>query len=522
MSDYKRKWWLSVVTVALLVGAANAMPHPPGNAKLGPSKADPLIKAALTARAKGDMRAFDAAILEAKRILATEGRYACCIGGGCTECTIEKSCGCGQSLFEKQGVCKECVAGIKAGKSRYDGISPDMIFEQKMSQMAGVTGPWTMAREGSGTSWLPDSSLLYGRMFQPVRGWETMAMGQLVASGMSVSGPRGSEQLAGMSQLMWMARRNGTGGSTQGLRLMVSADAWMNGGRGYQNLFQTGETSGGVALVDRQHPHDGLMELAFTGSVLLGRESRAMLYVAPVGEPALGPAAFQHRPSGWENPVAPLSHHWLDGTHITSGVLTLGATHKDKLRLEGSAFTGREPDENRMRIDPINIDSYSTRVSWNPSPTTSAQVSYGFLKSPEALDPDHNATRFTASVAQSWELKAGGSLSGMLAFGRNSGHDGDGFSDALLAEAAYIRGKQSIFTRIERVEKDALPGATPGLHGVTKLTIGGFRVVRTSPDAEHSVGASLDLHSIPQGVQGSYGRSPVGINVMYRVRLPRM
>ncbi|MFY8051318.1 MAG: hypothetical protein ACOVP2_01765 [Armatimonadaceae bacterium] len=513
---------MSVVTVALLTGAAVAMPHPPGNAKLGPSKADPLIKAALAAKANGDTKAFDAAILEAKRILATEGRYACCIDGGCTECAIEKSCGCGQSLFEKQGVCKECLAGIKAGKSRYDGVSPEMVFEQKMSQMSGVTGPWTMAREGSGTGWLPDSSLVYGRMFQPVRGWETMAMGQLVAAGMSSSGPRGSEQLAGMSQLMWMARRSGPSGSTQGLRLMVSADAWMNGGRGYQNLFQTGETSGGVALVDRQHPHDGLMELAFTGSVPLGRESRAMLYIAPVGEPALGPAAFQHRPSGWENPVAPLSHHWLDGTHITSGVLTLGATHKDKLRLEGSAFTGREPDENRMRIDPINIDSYSTRVSWNPNPATSAQVSYGFLKSPEALDPDQNATRFTASIARNWELKAGGSLSGMLAFGRNSGHGGERFSDALLAEAAYVRGKDSIFTRIERVEKDALPGATPGLHGLTKLTIGGFRVVRTGPDAEHSVGASLDLHSIPQGVRGSYGRSPVGINVMYRVRLPRM
>ena len=522
MSHHKHQWWMSVVTVALLMGAAVAMPHPPGNAKLGPSKADPLIKAALAAKAKGDNKAFDAAILEAKRILATEGRYACCIGGGCTECTIEKSCGCGQSLFEKQGVCKECVAGIKAGKARYDGISPDMIFEQKMSQMSGVTGPWTMAREGSGTSWLPDSSLLYGRMFQPVRGWETMLMGQLVASGMSVSGPRGSKDLAGMSQLMWMARRNGPAGSTQGLRLMASADAWMNGGRGYQNLFQTGETSGGVALVDRQHPHDGLMELAFTGSVPLGRESRAMLYVAPVGEPALGPAAFQHRPSGWENPVAPLSHHWLDGTHITSGVLTLGATHKDKVRLEGSAFTGREPDENRMRIDPIHIDSYSTRVSWNPSPKTSAQISYGFLKSPEALDPDHNATRFTASVAQNWELKAGGNLSGMLAFGRNSGHGGESFSDALLAEASYIRGKESIFTRIERVGKDTLLGATPGIQSISKLTIGGFRVVRTGPESEHSVGASFDLHSIPQGVQGSYGRSPVGINVFYRVRLPRM
>jgi hypothetical protein len=144
------------------------------------------------------------------------------------------------------------------------------------------------------------------------------------------------------------------------------------------------------------------------------------------------------------------------------------------------------------------------------------------LKSPEALDPDHNATRFTASVAQNWELKAGGNLSGMLAFGRNSGHGGESFSDALLAEASYIRGKESIFTRIERVGKDTLLGATPGIQSISKLTIGGFRVVRTGPESEHSVGASFDLHSIPQGVQGSYGRSPVGINVFYRVRLPRM
>jgi len=153
---------------------------------------------------------------------------------------------------------------------------------------------------------------------------------------------------------------------------------------------------------------------------------------------------------------------------------------------------------------------------------TSAQVSYGFLKSPEALDPDHNATRFTASVAQNWQLKAGGSLSGMIAFGRNSGHDGDGFSDALLAEASYVRGRDSLFTRLERVEKDGLPVTTPGLQAIGKLTIGGFHIVRLTPDAEHSIGASMDFHSIPQGVQGTYGRSQVGINVFYRVRLPRM
>jgi hypothetical protein len=85
-----------------------------------------------------------------------------------------------------------------------------------------------------------------------------------------------------------------------------------------------------------------------------------------------------------------------------------------------------------------------------------------------------------------------------------------------------VRGRDSLFTRLERVEKDGLPVTTPGLQAIGKLTIGGFHVVRVSPDAEHSIGASLDLHNIPQGLQGSYGRSPVGINLMYRVRLPRM
>jgi hypothetical protein len=50
--------------------------------------------------------------------------------------------------------------------------------------------------------------------------------------------------------------------------------------RGYPLLFQTGETADGrTHLVDRQHPHDFLMELATSYSVPLGRDGSAFAYV---------------------------------------------------------------------------------------------------------------------------------------------------------------------------------------------------------------------------------------------------
>ena len=53
-----------------------------------------------------------------------------------------------------------------------------------------------------------------------------------------------------------------------------------------------------------------------------------------------------HRASGMDNPEAPISHHWLDSTHITFGVVTLGAV-VDTWKIETSAFRGREPDQRR-------------------------------------------------------------------------------------------------------------------------------------------------------------------------------
>ena len=76
----------------------------------------------------------------------------------------------------------------------------------------------------------------------------------------------------------------------------------------YPLLFQQGETAYGVPIADGQHPHDFFMELAVLYDVHLGECELLSFYVAPVGDPAIGPTAYPHRASASENPVGTLGH----------------------------------------------------------------------------------------------------------------------------------------------------------------------------------------------------------------------
>ena len=140
------------------------------------------------------------------------------------------------------------------------------------------------------------------------------------------------------------------GPGTSQLRGMISAEPLTFPRGGSPLLFQTGETYKGRPLIDRQHPHDLVMELSSTYTVPLGDRATWFAYLGYPGEPALGPVAFMHRASAAENPSAPLAHHLQDSTHITFGVFTTGFTYR-WLKLEGSVFNGREPDENRYNFE---------------------------------------------------------------------------------------------------------------------------------------------------------------------------
>ena len=173
---------------------------------------------------------------------------------------------------------------------------------------------------------------------------------------------------------------------------MLSPDPFM-GKRGYPLLLAAGETADGVTpLVDRQHPHDLFMELSATYAWQAGEGSSAFVYAGLPGEPAFGPPAFMHRPAAMMSPEAPITHHWLDSTHISFGVVTAGWV-QGRWKLEASQFTGREPDEDRYDIERPRMDSTALRASWNPGDNWSLQASWADVESPEQLEPEVDEER---------------------------------------------------------------------------------------------------------------------------------
>ncbi|HYO57398.1 hypothetical protein [Archangium sp.] len=251
-----------------------------------------------------------------------------------------------------------------------------------------------LMRRGSGTSWQPDlipSSMLHW----DVSGWGLMFQGVLFGGYDVQGGPRGERALAGIGWLMLMADRELPSGQLVA-SVMLSPEPFTAGANGgYPLLLQTGESYRGEPLHDRQHPHDLFMELALSYSHYFSDMWGLLLYAAPAGEPALGPVAFPHRVSAWYDPLAALGHHWQDATHISFGVLTAGIL-TPMAKLEVSWFNGREPDEHRYNLDLRTPDSYSVRLSANPMARVSMQVSYGYLESPEELEPDVSVHRLTA------------------------------------------------------------------------------------------------------------------------------
>jgi hypothetical protein len=204
------------------------------------------------------------------------------------------------------------------------------------------------SRDGSGTSWLPVDTPMYA-IHRQAGTWMLMAHVNAFLQYLHESGDRGADQGGSINWFMLMGRR-AVGDGHLTLRGMVSLEPWTIPGCGYPDLLASGELCQGEAIHDRQHPHDLFMELSATYDRPLAGDVRLQVYGAPVGEPALGPTAFSHRVSAMPNPLAPITHHWFDSTHISYGVVT-GGVYGIRWKAEGSVFNGREPDEYRTDFD---------------------------------------------------------------------------------------------------------------------------------------------------------------------------
>jgi hypothetical protein len=353
--------------------------------------------------------------------------------------------------------------------------------------------------------------------------------------------PRGESEVFSTNMVMLGGERSlGRGGFR--FRVMASLEPSL-GKEGYPLLLQTGESADGSnPLFDRQHPHDLLMEAAVVYERPAGSAGSLFVYFAPVGEPALGPSAFVHRFSASDNPVAPLSHHWLDGTHITHGVLTVGYARAGKLKLEASAFNGREPDAERWGVDSFALDSFAARASFNPSPNWSLQVSAAKVSEPDRLHPSLDVIRFTTSATYNRAL-ARGNWQATVAYGRNDTerltappaslppgvhiHFTPGVSPvqhAVLAEADLrFRNRHAVFARGEWAEKNELFLAADRRHDliydVGKASFGYVVDFVTRPELRIGAGGYGAAIFVPSELEFVYGKRPFSWGVFVRLKI---
>jgi hypothetical protein len=339
----------------------------------------------------------------------------------------------------------------------------------------------TEAAPANGWSWSTDGNLFFGRNYQQRKfadfsAWESQNWGML----------------AGTRPL---------GRGTLTVESMVSLEPFTIHAEGSPELFQTGESYQRVPLVNYQHPHDLLMAL---GARYRVERRRATFFfgAALVGSPALGPTAFMHRESARDNPQAPLSHHSLDSTHITPGVLTVGVA-TGPLTFEASAFRGEEPDENRTNIERPRINSWSTRISWRRGPWD-AQVSGGRLHEPEWFEP-YMVTRLTASIGFSGTV-AMRALAATAAWGENREYNGfNNVDDSYLIEwDLHATAKTMFYGRAERTTKQVLglgfhPAGFTHPHFYSHIDAVTLGLVRDLPGIEWGrVGAGADITVYPR------------------------
>ncbi len=385
--------------------------------------------------------------------------------------------------------------------------------------MPGLYGPYAMVRESSGTSWQPDSVDMDGlhTMSGP---WMLMSHGYLTGVYTDQGGPRGDSRAFNESMLMLMGRR-AIGNDALGFRAMVSLEP-LDGPSGYPLLFQTGETANGRdPLIDRQHPHNLLMELSGSYSKALSGSSSIFVYGGPVGEPALGPPAYMHRASSEDNPDAPLTHHWLDSTHVAFGVVTVGAVW-GRWKLEASSFNGREPDEHRYSVQLRAFDSSSVRLSYNPTENLSLQVSTGHLASPEQLQPTTSVHRTTASAIYDQPLGSA-HWQTTLAWGRDA-PSGESSTDGFLLDSALRLGSgHTVFARVEHVIKSELFTEGDPLFGqaflVRKASLGYVYDFAEQHHLRFGIGGVLSAYSIPAALVPSYGSNVTSYSLFVRARL---
>jgi len=397
----------------------------------------------------------------------------------------------------------------------------------------------------SGTSIEPASTPMQ-MLMHSAGGWTLMLHGTAFAADtqQQAANDRGADKLFSTNWIMPMVQHRFGARGQLTLRAILSLEPATITGRYYPELFQQGETAYGKPIIDGQHPHDFVMELAALYDLRTSAHTLLSLYAAPVGDPAIGPTAYPHRQSASEDPIAALGHHQEDSTHIAFNVLTAGFTWK-ALRLEASGFHGAEPTEQRWHLQPspngLAIDSASTRLTWSPTANLSAQYSIAQITSPEALSLGQNQRRQTASLMYNRNFGAHQKMAGMpmpgdspatgnwattMLWGQTRNETTGNLENSYLLESLLqFHARNYLWTRIESAARTNellnLPISSPEttLGHVQAYTLGYDRDYRIFPHLLAAPGAQFTAYRAPDSLVPTYGRDPYAAVAFVRFRL---
>jgi len=402
-----------------------------------------------------------------------------------------------------------------------------MKMDHDKMQMTSFFSPnLPMNRDASGTGWQPDESPMW--MYMKMKGNTSfMVHGSLflrfTGQDLTNESNRGGNHFDAPNMFMFMLSHKLNDKNLLSFHTMISFDPFTVGEDGYPLLFQTGESYNGVPLVDRQHPHELFSGLSINYTHSFNKNIDVNTYFGYPAEPALGPPAFMHRLSAMNNPDAPLSHHWQDATHIAFGVGTIGFRYKN-VKLEGSIFTGREPDENRYNFDRPKFDSYSYRLIINPTKKISLQFSQGFIKSPEQLFPGEDIIRTTASAIHTKKISRDNFISSSFVWGMNHFSDGKNLHSVLLESNIQLK-PITIYARYEFVQKDALElqllqfAGNPTFN-ITAFTLGLNKILLKHKAGFVSLGAQATINFPDKNLRTIYGNNPLSAQVYLRFSPP--
>lgn len=438
-------------------------------------------------------------------------------------------------------------------------IAPDSGAPDPMTPM--LPAPAAGGMFSSGTSQAPRAApheMLSARLGN----WSLMFHGVLYATYSNQTGPRGRDKFFAPNWTMQTAsRRLGPGVFT--LRSMLTFEPATITNRRYPLLFQTGETAFGVPIINGQHPHDLFMELAASYQITLSDRTAVHFYGGPRGDPAMGPPAFPHRASASENPLAVISHHFQDSTHISGSVVTAGITH-GPVTWELSGFHGQEPDEKRWGMEIGGIDSVSTRITVNPTTRWSGQFSIGRINNREVTHPLRDTLRTTASLMYARPLPRGHWVSSLM-WGRNNDlaftqqpglpvitrslllakprpqplhvvsvptRIPNQIYNSFLAESTLRWGRNWIWGRAESTDKDTtlLFEEQPFVllvdeqrYARVQLYTAGYSRELPSPAGwlSASLGGQITIFHAPPQLAPVYGANPAGAQLILRLRAGR-